>query len=109
MTGQGTHHPAPPRVRTFGHRFRGGVTCELTIDLDRLTVKAPGYLHCEWSHQPKPRIVPEHRRWILSVWQHVADEAGIKTMELLQVKRNPWEAWLFEPGRAPVKVREGAL
>jgi hypothetical protein len=61
---------------------------------------------CEWSAKPKPRVIAEYRRWILSVWQFVADETGLKLMELLQVKPRLWEAWSFEPGRAPVKVEE---
>jgi hypothetical protein len=93
-------------VRTFRHRFKGGITCELAVDLDRLAARATGPMRYEWSEGPKPRVIPEYRRWILSVWQHIADETGLKLMELLQVKRRVWEAWVFEPGRPPVKVGE---
>jgi hypothetical protein len=96
----------PPRVRAFRHRFRGGITCKLSVDLDRLAAKATGPMRYEWSARPKPRVIPEYRRWILSVWQLVADETGLKLMELLQTGPRLWEAWVFEPGRAPVKVKE---
>ena len=32
----------PPRIRTFRHRFKGGITCELVVDLDRLAAKETG-------------------------------------------------------------------
>ena len=41
----------------------------------------------------------------LSVWQRVADETGLKVMEALQSGPRLWELWVFEPGRAPVKVK----
>jgi hypothetical protein len=63
-------------------------------------------MRCEWSTRPKPRVIPECRPWILSVWQHIADETGLKLMQLLQTRPRLWEAWSFEPGRPPVKVRE---
>jgi len=97
---------ATSRVRAFKHHFKGGITCELAVDLDRLAAKATGPMRYEWSARPKPRVIPEYRRWILSVWQFVADETGLKLMELLQVKPRLWEAWRFEPGRAPVKIEE---
>jgi hypothetical protein len=97
---------ATSRVRTFRHGFKGGITCELAVDLDRLSAGETGYLRCEWSGQPKPRVIAEYRRWILSVWQLVTDETGGTIMELLQVERHLWEAWSFESGRAPVKVEE---
>lgn len=87
-------------IRIFRHRFKGGITCEVTINLDKL------HLRFEWSERPKPRVISEYRRWILSVLQGVANETGLKLMELLQVKRRVWECWVFEAGRAPVKVEE---
>jgi hypothetical protein len=96
----------PSRIRTFRHRFKGGITCELAVDLGKLSAGETGYLCCEWSARPKPRVIPEYRRWILSVWQLVADETGGTIMELLQVERHLWETWLFKPGYAPVKIRE---
>ena len=93
-------------VRTFRHRFRGGVTCEIRTDLDKLRARQLGYLRCEWSRNPGRRVIPEYRRWILSVWQRVSNETGLKTMEMLQVKARLWEIWVFEPGKAPVKVDE---
>ena len=97
---------AASRSLTFRHRFKGGITCELAVDLERIAARATGPMRCELSAKPKPRVIAEYRRWILSVWQFVADETGLKLMELLQVKPRLWEAWSFEPGRAPVKVEE---
>ena len=77
----------PSRIRTFRHRFKGGVTCKLAVDLDKLAAKAADPMRCQWSQRPKPRVIPEYRRWILSVWQHIADETGFKLMELLQRSR----------------------
>ena len=37
----------PSRIRTFRHRFKGGITCELAVDLDRLSAGETGYLRCE--------------------------------------------------------------
>jgi hypothetical protein len=99
---------ATSRVRTFRHRFKGGITCELAVDLERIAAKATGPMRCEWSAKPKPRVIAEYRRWILSVWQLVADETGGTIMELLQVERHLWETWLFKPGYSPVKIEEGA-
>ena len=94
-------------VRTFRHRFKGGIISELAVDLERIAAgAADGYRRCEWSARPQPRVIPEYRRWILSVWQHIADETGLRVMELLQTKPHVWEAWMFEPGRAPAKVEE---
>jgi hypothetical protein len=45
-------------VRTFRHRFQGGITCEVIIDLDKLLNRQPDYLSCEWSRRPKPRTIP---------------------------------------------------
>ena len=99
---------AASRIREFRHRFRGGITCKLAVDLDRIAAGETGYLRCEWSARPKARVIPEYRHWILSVWQFVADETGLKLMELLQVERRVWEAWVFEPGCPPVKIEEAA-
>ena len=74
------------RVHTFRHRFKGGVTCEMTVDLDKLAARESDYVCCEY------------RRWMLSVWQHIANETGLKLMELLQVKEHLWEAAVFKPG-----------
>ena len=63
------------------------------------------YMRCEWSERPKLRVVAEYRQWTLSVWQRVADETGLKVMEALQSAPRLWELWVFEPGRAPVKVK----
>jgi hypothetical protein len=67
-------------ARTFRHRFRGGVTCEIRIDLDKLRARRPGCLRCEWSRNPGRHVIPEYRRWILSVWQRVSNETGLKTI-----------------------------
>ncbi len=41
---------AASRIREFRHRFKGGITCKLTVDLDRLAAgAADGYRRCEWS------------------------------------------------------------
>lgn len=101
-----TRIPVMNSIRTFRHCFAGGVTCEIAVNLERIAAKATGPMRCEWSERPKPRVIPKYPRWILSVWQHIADETGLKLMELLQVKPRLWEAWSFEPGRAPVKVEE---
>ena len=97
---------ATSRIRAFRHRFKGGITCELAVDLGRLAAKATGPMRYEWSARPKPRVIPEYRHWILSVYQHLSDATGLRIMELLQVKPRLWEAWSFEPGRAPVKIKE---
>jgi hypothetical protein len=57
------------------------------------------------SRNPGRRVIPEYR-WILSVHQRVADETGLKTKEMLQVKPHLCEMWFFEPGKAPVRVDE---
>jgi hypothetical protein len=93
-------------IRTFRHRFKGGATCEMVIDLDKLCDQQPDPQRCTWSRKPKSRVIPEYRRWILTVWQRVADETGLRTMEMLQVKSCLWEIWVFEPGKAPRKVDE---
>ena len=93
-------------VRTFCHHFRGGVSCEVRIDLAKLRARQLGYLRFEWSRTPGRRVIPEYRRWILSVWQRVADETGLKTMEVLQVSAHQWEIWAFEPGQTPRKIDE---
>jgi hypothetical protein len=98
----------PSRIREFQHRFKGGITCKLAVNLHKLAAKAADPMRCEWSRRPKPRVIPEYRRWILSVWQHIADGTGLKLMELLQVRPCLWEAWVFKPGCAPVKVKEVA-
>jgi hypothetical protein len=33
---------AASRSLTFRHRFKGGITCELAVDLDRIAAKATG-------------------------------------------------------------------
>jgi hypothetical protein len=92
-------------IRVFRHRFRGGIVCEMTVDLEKLRNREAEHLRCEWSKRPSSkRIIPEYRRWILSVWQRVSDETGLKTMELLQTKARLWEVWTFSPGEAPRKV-----
>jgi hypothetical protein len=106
--------PPPPMdghssLRVFRHRFRGGVCCEMTIDLEKLRNREGGYLRCEWSQRPSRRIVAEYRLWILSVWQRVSAETGFRMMELLQTRARSWEVWLFAPGEAPRKVEEIAL
>ena len=90
----------PPRVRAFRHRFRA-VSPQASVDLSRFAAKATGPMRYEWSARPKPRVIPGCRRWILSVSQLVADETGLKLMEELQTGPRLWEAWVFEPGRAP--------
>ena len=97
------------RTLKFSHKFKGGCTCTMTVDLDLLAAKEADHVRCEWSSKPGARVIPEYRMWILSVWQRVANITGFRLMELLQTKRNVWEAWLFEPGRAPKKVAEEAL
>jgi hypothetical protein len=88
------------------HRFRGGIGCEMAIDLQKLRNREEEYLRCEWGKRPSRRIIPEYRRWILSVWQRVSDETGFKTMEILQTEARLWEVWVFAPGEAPKKVEE---
>jgi hypothetical protein len=67
---------APPRIRTFRHRFRGRTVCEMSIDLDKLCRRETDYLHCVWSKKPKMRVIPEYRRWILSVHSTSATRRG---------------------------------
>ena len=101
---------APPfdGERVFRHRFRGGITCRLVIDLQKLRNREERYLRCEWSERPSRRIISEYRRWILSVWQRVSGEAGITVMELIQTEIHRWELWAFAPGEAPKKIDEVA-
>ena len=91
------------RIRVFRHRFRGGISCEMAIDLQKLRNREQEYLRCEWSKRPSWRIIPEYRRWTLSVWQRVSDETGLKTMEFLQTKARLWEVWSFPRARCPRK------
>ena len=75
----------PPEVKPEAQNFQGGIV---------------------WSKKLKMRVIPEYRRWILSVHQHISDETGLTSMELLQVKPCLWEVWLFAPGQPPRKVDE---
>ena len=97
---------AASRSLTFRHRFKGGITCELAVDLERIAAKAAG--PCAASGAPSQSLASSRNTGagFSRSGNFVADETGLKLTELLQVKPRLWEAWSFEPGRAPVKVEE---
>jgi hypothetical protein len=93
-------------IRTFRHRFKGGITCEVRINLDKIRNRQSGIQCYEWSRKPKLRVIPEYRRWMLEVYRQIADETGLKIMEAMQVKACLWELWSFEPRQLPRKSGE---
>ena len=93
---------ATSRAFNFRHRFRGGITCEATVDLDKLHTGRPR-LRCEWSERPKLRVVAEYRQWTRSGNESLTRRAS-RSSEALQSAPRLWEL-CFEPGRAPVKVK----
>lgn len=72
--------------RTFIHRFKGKIVCEMTVSADR------GILSARWSRRPKPspRFFREYLSWQREVLQAVADESGRSIIQLVQVGPTRW-------------------
>jgi hypothetical protein len=99
------------RAHTFWHRFKSGVICKTTINLDSIYRPEGEYvpfLHfCrKWIGKPRRSVARENYHWTRFVCQHVADEAGVRLKQRIYVRPHLWGVWLFKPRYAPVKVEE---
>ena len=102
----GQEGQAMNRVRTFRHRVQRRHYRNAYRGSRQDCNQESHYVCCEWSRRPTRRVICEYRRRVLTVWQNIANETELKVMELLQVEAHLWEAWIFEPVCAPVKIKE---
>ena len=92
-----------PRIRTFRHRFRGGVRAEVVVDLEEHRTENPSFV-CTWEGKPTRRILEEYKRWTLMIEGTIANEINRTLMHVFMLWDGKYETWLFVPGEAPKRL-----
>jgi hypothetical protein len=86
---------------TFIHKFSRTVACTVRVGDQAPEAGSTLDLRFEWNGKPKPKHIPEYRRWMLSVIQTQSDHWQSKIMYALQSSPHQTEMWVFEPGEPP--------
>ncbi len=93
--------------QTYIHRFSNGLTVKATIDSAKVMRGDRDALIFYWSRTPtraeNAGMLEEYRAWKNIVIQRVADETGMRILDLVQVGPNDWLPRAFEPKAGGVK------
>jgi hypothetical protein len=90
----------------FIHHFSRSLKCEMLV---RDIAPGPGesfQFTCQWTGQPRPKHLPEYRRWILYTAQLLVDRWQKRIGYALSVSPSCTEFWTFEPGAAPKLLKK---
>ena len=93
--------------QTYIHRFSNGLTVKATIDSAKVARGDRDALNFYWSRTPtraeKAEMREEYLAWKNIVIQRVADETGMRILDLVQVGSNDWLPRAYEPQAGWVK------
>lgn len=93
--------------QNYLHRFSNGLTVKATIDSAKVMRGDRDALNFYWNRPPTHAETDEMREdylaWKNIVMQRVADETGMRILDLVQVGPNDWLPRQFEPQAGGVK------
>lgn len=91
-------------MKTFKCNFGKGVMCEMQVADTPPEKGTKHILGMAWEGKPNGRHMRQYIAWVNAVNKTLADEWGIKIMHVFQTAPNSFEAWEYEPNKAPKLV-----
>ena len=87
--------------QTYAHRFSNGLTVKTTIDSAKVARGDRDALNFHWSRTPTRAEIEELRgeyvEWKNGVMQRLADETGMRILDIVQIGPNDWLPREFIP------------
>ena len=88
-------------TQTYAHRFSNGLTAQTTIDSAKVARGDMDALNFIWSRTPtraeNEGMREEYIEWKNSIMQRVADDTGMRILDIVQIGPNEWAPREFIP------------
>lgn len=88
-------------MKTYEHKFTNGVVATLTADL------ISGSVTIEWDGERNDGLLPEYRRWMMSVYRDMASEMDKSIVVAGPGPEGQGEIWCVSPdGKLTTSLNE---